>query len=134
MWRALRKWGDGRRWPSFALWALMSAFVVLVPFSLGSVLLLTPALVVLLAVLWPLLRPVSPAGLLAGAGAALLLFGASNIPGPGTVCTSGPDWSSCTEYSDPRPWLLAGTALVLVAIGLEFWARHRTHSAAGGLT
>ncbi|QIK73126.1 hypothetical protein G7070_13740 [Propioniciclava coleopterorum] len=97
-------------------WAVAGLLVALAfagMFTIGVFVLPVAAAVVALLVWrtagrgWP--------GLLVGVAALVLWIAARNRLGPGEVCTPMPDGTSCTEYYDPVPLLVAGCALLVVA-------------------
>jgi hypothetical protein len=49
-----------------------------------------------------------------------------NREGPGTVCHSGPNWTSCSTHASPWPW--AAAAVVLFAAGVTLIVRTIRHS------
>jgi hypothetical protein len=49
-------------------------------------------------------------------GAALLFVAYLQRRGPGTVCWHTATASGCDDYMNPWPWLIAGAALVAVAV------------------
>lgn len=50
MWKALRRWGERRRWLHVALWAVIGAYLCLMPPSLAAIIMLAPFILVVLVV------------------------------------------------------------------------------------
>jgi hypothetical protein len=101
-------------WGRFAAWAAAGAAL-----ALGSISWLGPGPIFGLAALVALIvlaatgRLRHPAfGLLAGCGAVALVIAWLNRKGPGTVYWHTATASGGDTYPDPRPWLVAGVALV----------------------
>jgi hypothetical protein len=65
-------------------------------------------------------------GILSGIALPLFYVAFINRQGPGTVCTSIPGGTSCTDESSPWPWLVTG--IVLMAVGLSVFLTRRHHS------
>jgi hypothetical protein len=61
----------------------------------------------------------SASGLLAGAGFVSLLIAYVQRQGPGTTCWHTATAAGCDQHLNPIPWLLAGLALVSLAILLQ---------------
>jgi hypothetical protein len=63
--------------------------------------------------------------LLAGVGAISLVVAFIQRRGPGTFCSSTATRSGCNQYLDPRPWLVVGVVMVVVAMALQVRAIRR---------
>ena len=73
----------------------------------------------------------SIAGLLSGAGVALLVVAWVQRDGPGTTCWRTATGGGCTEHLDPRPWLVAGLGLVVAGVWITWRARRSAPHGAG---
>ena len=104
-----------RRWLGFSAWVVVGTVV-----CLGSLVFPTLGLVLLAATVVVLLtKPLtrrSAFGVLVGAGLPLLYVAWSYRSGAGWVCSYTPSSTSCGQYPDPWPWLIAGIALIIVGI------------------
>jgi hypothetical protein len=109
---------DGWGW--FFVWALVGSAVALGTVSLGPLLLLPTALVVVFIGRRPQARR-SAFGLLTGAGTLLLYVAWVQRDGPGTTCWHTATASGCDQHLNPLPWLILG--IVLVGAGLVAHAR-----------
>jgi hypothetical protein len=112
-------------WTSFGMWAIVGAgvaFGVLSVLSIGVFVLAGSALFTIMVVRW---RGVTAdaGGLVSGAALPLFSVSFLNRQGPGTVCTSIPGGTSCTDEWNPWPWLVAG--IVLMAAGLGVFLQRR---------
>jgi hypothetical protein len=56
------------------------------------------------------------AGLVSGFGLPLLYVAFLNRSGPGTICDTTSSSTSCSDQWSPWPWLLIGSALILVGL------------------
>jgi cytochrome c biogenesis factor len=106
-------------WAGRAAWACVGAYVVLIPLTLGSALLLTPVVVLVAVLARSSLRPVAWGAVLGGAGLALLGLAALNSGGPGWVCTSDDLSTQCSELPDTAPWVRAGALLIMAGTLVE---------------
>jgi hypothetical protein len=102
-------------WGAFAVWTVIGVVCGfgLVVFPSVVFLLLVGALVV------AIVRPAwfrSGVGAFAGVGLVSLYIAFVQRQGPGTVCWQRGTEAGCDEYLDPKPWLLVGLAMVVVAV------------------
>ena len=112
---------------SFLVWVLVGAVLSLATMTIGF-LVLTVALVALIAMLkWGRNRK-SSVGLISGVGLPLLYVAYLNRNGPGWVCRAyGNGGQTCEDSGSPWPWLLIGTALVVAGVLLFERGRHRKY-------
>jgi hypothetical protein len=111
-------------WGAFAVWTVAGvAFgfsLVVIP-SLAAILLVV-------ALVMGILRPAlfgSAVGSLAGVGLMSVYIAFVQRQGPGTVCWQTATASGCDEYLDPRPWLVAGLAMIVIAVVVQATRRRR---------
>jgi hypothetical protein len=114
-------------WGGFCLWALFGAalavgFAIVGSPILGSLVVLLVLVGVGLLVSRLSLRG-SAFGVLSGAGAVSLYVAFVQRRGPGTVCWHTATASGCDQYANPWPWLVAGAVLLLA--GVIPYARQR---------
>ena len=127
-------------WPSVLVWAVvaaLAAFGIVGIATIGLFLLAGAALVAGLALATPALRPPSLPGLLVGLSTAPLYIGWLNRDGPGTVCTTTADSTSCGDQWSPWPFvvvgaLLAGCGVALLVLGRR-WFDDRSGAAASAV-
>lgn len=67
----------------------------------------------------------SAVGSLAGVGLMSVYIAFVQRQGPGTVCWQTATASGCDEYLDPRPWLVAGLAMIVIAVVVQATRRRR---------
>jgi hypothetical protein len=109
-----------RRWGWFASWAIVAIVAVYAlsfavsPLLSGLILVAGVVLVRLLGARFAPARAVY--GALAGVGAILLFFAYLDRDDPGGVCPHRA--ALCPVGASPLPWLIAGLALVLAALGV----------------
>ena len=65
------------------------------------------------------------AGLVSGFGLPLLYVAFLNRSGPGMICTTTSTGTSCSDQWSPWPWLLIGSALVVVGLAWFIAASNR---------
>jgi hypothetical protein len=107
-------------WLPFLAWVtagFAGAFGLL---ELGSFMLVALAMIVALLIFRPASRR-GAFGVLTGAGAVSLLVAYVQRRGPGTISWHTATASGSDQYLDPRPWLAAGIALVLIGVGMQLW-------------
>jgi hypothetical protein len=113
----------------FLAWVVVGACGALGFVSFALWVFLVPAAVIGALLLAKLRTPYgSVAGLLAGAGLALLFVAYLQREGPGTTCWRTATGGGCAQHLDPRPWLVAGIAFLLTGVSL-YWAIRRRASA-----
>ena len=56
------------------------------------------------------------AGLVSGLGLPLLYVAFLNRSGPGVICNATPTGTSCADRWSPWPWVLIGSALVVIGL------------------
>jgi hypothetical protein len=113
-------------WSGFVLWAIVGfacafALFAFIPFVAG---------VMLASVIVAIVRPAwfsSGIGALAGVGGLSLYVAFVQRHGPGTVCWQTATAAGCSDYLNPWPWLMAGLAMIAVAITVH--ARQVRHLA-----
>ena len=93
--------------------------------TIGLFLLALAAVLVALALVVPSLRPPSVPGLLVGLSTAPLYIAWLNRSGPGTVCTTTADSTSCTDQWSPWPLMAVGLLLAGAGVTLLLMARRR---------
>jgi hypothetical protein len=93
--------------------------------TIGLFLLALAAVLVALALVVPSLRPPSVPGLLVGLSTAPLYIAWLNRSGPGTVCTTTADSTSCTDQWNPWPLVAVGLLLAGAGVALLVMARRR---------
>ena len=101
-------------WQAFAIWVVLGAVG-----ALGFLTLAVIGLVPIIGIVWIGTRPSvrnSWFGGLAGVGAALLFVAYLQRRGPGPVCWHTATASGCDDYMNPWPWLIAGVALIAIAV------------------
>jgi hypothetical protein len=108
--------GHAASWLWFTAWVPVGVLVALSLVSLGLVLLVPVLLLVigLMAAGRTIRR--SAFGLATGAGILFLYLAYLDRDGPGTTCWSTATASGCDQHLDPRPWLAAGSVLVVVGV------------------
>jgi hypothetical protein len=109
-----------RDWLRFLAWVVAGFAGAFGLLELGSFMLVALAMVVALLIF----RPASGRGafgLLTGSGAVSLLVVYVQRRGPGTISWHTATASGSDQYLDPRPWLAAGIALVLIGAGMQLW-------------
>ena len=111
-------------WLWFVVWVAVGALVALGLVSLG-LLALVPALLIALAVLSSSAARRSAWGLISGAGLLSLVVAYIQREGPGTTCWRTATGGGCEEHLDPRPWLVAGAALLLSGVVAQLLAERR---------
>ena len=113
-------------WFLFALAAILGAGSTVALLIFGVVGVLPVGLVIWIVAARPRLRR-SAWGAISGVGLILLFVAYVQRRGPGTVCTTSATVSSCDQFADPRPWLVAGLGLVVAGVVLETWRVRRAH-------
>ena len=112
-------------WGAFLVWTVAGV-------ALGFSIVVIPSLAAILLVVGLVLGILRPAlfdaavGALAGAGLVSLYVAFVQRHGPGTVCWQTATASGCDEYLDPRPWLVAGLAMIVIAVVVQ--ASRRRHA------
>ena len=112
-------------WSSTLVWAsvgALGAFGITGLATIGLFLLAGAALVAGVALAVPALRPPSLPGLLVGLSTAPLYIAWLNRDGPGLVCTTTADSTSCSDQWSPWPFvavgvLFAGAGVALLVVG-----------------
>ena len=102
-------------WAWFGAWGAVGAAVSLGLVSLGP-LTLVPASVLAAVMLSRDDGRHRVFGVLAGAGAVLLVVAWINRAGPATTCWHTASASGCDQHLDPIPWLVVGLVLLLAGI------------------
>jgi uncharacterized membrane protein YccC len=119
-------------WAGFVLWALVGALFGFATVSFIVIAFIPAIVILILAITRKNLIP-SGWGVLAGLGSIPVLVAYIQRQGPGTVCTYTPTETSCQDYLNPLPWLIAGLAMVAVGVGGQFIRmkrdRHETNPA-----
>ncbi len=118
--------GSSAPWVVTAYWAVVGALVAFGIAGLATIGLFALALAsVLVAVAFavPALRRPSVTGVLVGLSAAPLYIGWLNRGGPGTVCTTTADSTTCTDQWSPWPFLAVGLLLAGAGVALLVTAR-----------
>lgn len=113
-----------RSWPAFFAWLLVGA-----AFMLGVLSILTMGVPILLVAVVPAVAlglskqaRSGVLGLVSGLAVPLFYVAYLNRSGPGLVCTTTADVTSCVEQGSPWGWIAAGVVL-LVAGGALFARR-----------
>ncbi len=65
------------------------------------------------------------AGLVSGLGLPLLYVAFLNRSGPGTICNATATGTSCSDQWSPWPWLLIGSALIVIGLAWFIAANRR---------
>ena len=99
-------------WGWFALWLIAGVCGAIGLISLGW-LALVPAFVISGALMASRSARRSAWGLLCGAGFLFLFVAYLQRQGPGTTCWHTATASGCEQHLDPRPWLVAGSSLLI---------------------
>jgi len=110
-------------WLWFVVWLSVGALVAIGLVSLGPLALL-PALLITLAVASSSAARRSAWGLASGIGVVSLLVAYVQREGPGTTCWRTATGGGCAEHLDPRPWLIAGVALLLLGLVAQMRITH----------
>jgi len=116
-------------WLWFVVWLPVGALVAVGLVALGPIALL-PAVLIALAIASSRAARRSVWGLVSGAGLVALLVAYIQREGPGTTCWRTATGGGCEEHLDPRPWLLAGMALLLLGFVAQLLADRRRADAA----
>jgi len=119
---AMASRGSALPWLSTLAWAsvgALGAFGIAGLATVGAFLLAGAAVVAAVALSVPALRPPCLPGFLVGLSTAPLYIAWLNREGPGLVCTTTADSSSCSDQWSPWPFvavgvLFAGAGLVLL--------------------
>ena len=120
--------GDPRSTSPWALpvWGLVGALVAFGVAGLATVglfLLALASVLVAVALAVPALRRPSLPGVLVGLSTAPLYVGWLNRGGPGTVCTTTVDATTCTDEWSPWPFVAVGVLLAGAGVAMLVVAR-----------
>jgi hypothetical protein len=102
-------------WLWFAVWVPVGALVGVGLISLGPLALL-PAVLITVAITTSTAARRSACGLISGTGLVSLYVAYVQREGPGTTCWRTATGGGCEDHLDPRPWLVAGVALVVLGV------------------
>jgi hypothetical protein len=111
-------------WLWFVVWLLVGALVAIGLVSLGPLARLRAVLIALALASSSAARR-SAWGLISGAGLVSLFVAYVQREGPGTTCWRTATGGGCDEHLDPRPWLVAGVALVLFGVVAQVLVERR---------
>ena len=110
--------------PWFLAWTGVGIGFALCVSALGPI---AVPLALLVTVLLVVLRHAdrSALGILVGMGLLALYVAYVQRKGPGTVYWHTSTASGADQYLDPRPWLAAGIALIIVGVATFLWTERR---------
>ncbi len=111
--------------PFWGVVGALVAFGVAGLATIGLFLLALASVLVAVAFVVPALRHPSVPGVLIGLSSAPLFVGWLNRGGPGTVCTTTADSTTCTEAWSPWPFVAVGVLLAGAGVALLVRERRR---------
>ena len=115
-------------WAGFVVWALVGGLFGFASVSFIVIAFIPAIVILILAITRKNLVP-SGWGALAGLGVVPLLVAYIQRRGPGTVCVQTATETSCQDYLNPWPWLIAGVVMVAFGVGGQFIRMQRDRHA-----